>query len=65
MVNPLVDHDVINGRSLCWVVIKYLSDQVTGAVRDSNIIGEVIRVHSNSLVGRLDVRGLKGRLSND
>ena len=65
MVDPLVNHDVINGRSLGWVVVKYLSDQITSTVCNGNVIGEVIRVHSNPLVSCLDVRCLKRRLADN
>lgn len=65
MVDPLVNHDVINGRSLGWVVVKYLSDQITSTVCNGDVIGEVIRIHSNPLVSCLDVRCLKRGLADN
>ena len=58
-------HDVVNSRPLGWVIVQNFGDQVTGTVRDRDILGEIIRVHSDPLVGSLDVRRLKGWLAND
>ena len=65
MINPLVHHNIVNRGPLRWVIVQDLSDKVTGAVRDGNVIREVICVHSNSLVRCLDIRCLERRFSND
>ena len=65
MVQPFVSHEIIDRGSLCRVVIENLSDQVTSAVRDLDIIRESVGVHSNSLISRFDVRSLKGRLADN
>ena len=65
MVNPLVHHDVVDRGSLGWVIVQDLRDEVTSVVSDANLLREVIRVHTNSFVGGLDVGGLEGRLAND
>ena len=65
MINPLMHHDVVNSRPLGWVIVQNFGDQVTGTVRDRDILWEIIRVHSDPLVGSLDVGRLKGRLAND
>ena len=65
MVDPLVAHDIVNGRSLRRVVVQNLRDQVTSAVGDCHVLREVVGVHSDSLVRRLHIRCLKRRLSND
>ena len=60
-----MDHNIVDSRPLSRVVVQDLCDQISSTVRNGDVIGEVIRVHSNSLVRRLDIRGLKGRLAND
>ena len=65
MVDPIVNHDVIDGGTLGGVVVEDLRDQVTGAIRDRYVVREVVRIHTDSLVSRLNVRRLKGRLTND
>ena len=65
MVQPFVSHEIIDRGSLCRVVIENLRDQVASAVCDLDIIRESVGVHSNSLVCRLYVRSLKGRLADN
>ena len=50
MVDPLVAHDIVNGRSLRRFVVQNLRDQVASAVGDSHVLREVVGVHSDSLV---------------
>ena len=65
MINPLMHHDVINSRSLGRVVVKNLGYEVASVICDANLLREVIRVHTNSFVGGLDIGGLEGRLANN
>ena len=65
MVDPLVAHDVVNGRSLRRVIVQNLRDQVASAVSDCHVLREVVGVHSDPLVRRLNIRRLKRRLSDD
>ena len=65
MVDPIVHHDVIDSGTLGRVIVQDLRDQVTSAIRDGHVVGEVVRIHTNSLVSRLNVRRLKGRLTDD
>ena len=65
MVDPIVFHYIVNCGTLGWVIVKDLRDEVAGTVCDGDVLREVIRVHSDSLVGRLDVRGLEGGLANN
>ena len=65
VVDPLVHHDVVNSGTLGWVIVKYLRDEVSGTVSDSDVLREVICVHSDSLVGCLDVRCLEGGLTDN
>lgn len=65
MVDPFVNHDIIDSGPFGRVIVQDLSDEVTGRFTDLYIIGEVVGVHSDSLVSRLDVAGLERWLSND
>lgn len=65
VVDPLMHHNVIDCRSLCGIVVQDLSDEVTGWVRDSNVLWEAVSVHSDSLVGRLDILSFERRLSDN
>ena len=65
MIDPLMHHDVVDCGTLCWVVIQNLSDQVASIVCDTHIVREVVRIHTDPLVGGLDVRSLERRLAND
>ena len=58
-------HDVVNRGPFGWVVVQNLGDEVASVICDADLLREVIRVHTNSFVGGLDIRGLEGRLAND
>ena len=65
MINPFMHHYVVDGRSLGRVIVQNLGDEVASVICDTDLLREVIRVHTNSFVGGLDIRGLEGRLAND
>ena len=65
MIDPLVHHDVINRGALSGIVVKYFSDQVAGIVANWDTVWELISIHTNPFVCRLDIGGLKRRLAND
>ena len=65
MINPFMHHDVVNRGPLGWVVVQDLGDEVASVICDADLLREVIRVHTNSFVGGLDIRGLEGRLANN
>ena len=58
-------HDVVNRGPLGRVVVQDLGDEVASVICDADLLREVIRVHTNSFVSGLDIRGLEGRLAND
>ena len=57
--------NLIDRRSLSRVIIEDLGDQVTSRLRDLILLREVVGVHTNTLVGGLDISGLEWRLAND
>ena len=65
MINPLMIHNVVNCGTLGRVIVQDLGDEVASVICDANLLREVIRVHTNSFVGGLDIGGLEGRLAND
>ena len=58
-------HNVVYCGSLGWVIVQDLCDEVASVICDANLLREVIRVHTNSFVSGLHIRGLEGRLAND
>lgn len=65
MIYPRMLKNFINGRSLAWIIIQDLGDEISCMIRDVNSLWEVVSIHSNPLVGGLHIGGLKGWLSND
>lgn len=57
--------NVVNRWSLSRVVVQDLRDEIASCIRDADVVRESISVHTDSLVSRLDVGSLKGRLTND
>ena len=55
MVDPLVDHDIVNRWSLGRVIVKNLRDEVPGRITDGGLLREAVGIHTNTLVGRLDI----------
>ena len=53
----------------CWtlrgIIVEDLGDDVTGSISDGDLVWEVVGVHTNALVGGLDVRCLEGGLANN
>ena len=65
MVDPRVVKDLVNGWSLAWVVVQDLSDQISGLVCDADIFREIVSIHPDSSVSSFDIRGLKGRFTDN
>ena len=65
MIDPLVDHDVINSGSLSRVIVQDLCDEVSGRVANRSRLREAVGVHTDALVGRLHIGRLEGRLTDD
>ena len=64
MVDEIMVEDVINGGSFTWVVIENLGNQVSGCIRNRDILWEGIGVHTDTFVSSLYIRGFEGRLSD-
>lgn len=65
MIDEFVGKDLINSRSFRRIVIQDFCYEVPGCISDRNVFGERISVHSDSLIGSLDIRSFKRWLSND
>ena len=65
IVNPAMRHDLVDGRSFGWVIVKNSFDKILGRLCDVHGFWESIVVHSDSFVGCLNVIGLKRWLTND
>lgn len=57
--------DLVNRWSTGRIVVKDLLNKISGWFCDIDVLWEGIVVHSDPLVGGLNIVGLKGRLSND
>jgi len=65
VIHPLVLQDLVDSGSLRRVIVQNLGDEVASRVADLYVFREVVRIHANTLVGGLDIRGLKWWLTND
>ena len=65
MVDEFVGKDLINSRSFRWIIIQDFCYEVPGCISDRYVFGERISVHSDSLIGRLDIRSFKRWLPDD
>ena len=65
VVDPLVRQDLVNRGSLGGIIIQNASNEVTRGVSNGDIFREIVSVHTNALIGGLDIGCFEGRLSND
>ena len=65
MINPFMGQYFINGWPLTRIIVQNLSNDVTCKIGDGNVLWEVIRVHTDPLVGGLDVGSLERWLANN
>ena len=57
--------DLGDGGSFGRIIVENPGNEVSRSVRNLDVVREVIGIHSDSLVGCLDVRGLEGRLPDN
>lgn len=60
-----MSQNFINSRSLGWIVVENLSNQVTSLVGYLNIVREVVGIHSDAFVSGFDITSLKWGLTDD
>lgn len=65
MIDEFVGEDLINSRSFRWIIIQDFCYEVPGCISDRHVFGERVSVHSDSLIGCLDIRSFKRWLTND
>ena len=65
VIDPRMRHDLVNRWSSGRVIIQNFGNKVPCRFTDSDLLWERVAVHSDSLVGGLDVIGFKWRLSDD
>ena len=65
VVDPRMGHDLVNRWSSGGVVVQNFGNEVPGRITDSDLLWEGVAVHSDSLIGGLDVIGLEWWLADD
>ena len=57
--------DLIQGRAARGLQVQDLCDQVLGLLGEDHVLGELVGVHADLLVGGLDIAGLEGGLADE
>ena len=55
MVDPVMGKNLVDTWSFARIVVENLGDNVSCSLCDWNIFGEIIRIHTDSLVCSFDV----------
>ena len=57
--------NIVHSWPLGWIIVENLANEISGLVRDRSALWECILIRPDSLVGSLDVIGLKWRLADN
>ena len=55
MIDPVMGEDLVDTRSLAWIVVENFGDNISCSLGDWHIFREIVRVHADSLVCSFNV----------